>query len=154
MAGLVRIPALALAAAGLAPAHAAPVTDSQIDDFVAALEAGNAAALRAVIGERVVQFVGGRDPQRSSPEILARELRGCRRVGVHRSAADEHVYVDFLCSGRSRAGLEEEEEPGFMARLWDLPGDAGLAAAYYPAGIQVRPTTREIAPPAPPHRDE
>jgi hypothetical protein len=153
MSGLLRISALALAAA-VAPAHAAPVTDVQVDEFVAALEAGDATALRAVIGERVVLFVGGRDPQRSSPEVLARELRGCRRAGVHRSAADEYVYVDFLCAGRPRAGLEEEEDPGYMTRLWDLPGGAGLAAAYYPDGIQVRPVTREIAPPAPPPNED
>lgn len=139
--------ALALSAA---PSSAGlPVADRDVGNFAAGLERSDVGAVRGIVGERVLKLVRMHEFERSDAAAIVAVARGCRRHSAERVPGNDAVFVEFVCAGRSRQGLEPEEDPGLLMRVWQHPSGAGLAVSFQETGVMVRPRTRPlvVAPP-------
>ncbi|HEY5722475.1 MAG TPA: hypothetical protein VIT45_09140 [Allosphingosinicella sp.] len=149
--------ALSLAAAMpvLAAAGEGEAIEGQAKALVAAIDDGSAADLQALVGDRVLLRLPGRNNQhRTTPEAMLQALRGCAHHLTKRFPGDAaEIFVLYVCRELPRGDILEEEEPGYVLRLWHH--SLGVAVAYAPGGVQVRPITRTLtmprmAPPAKP----
>jgi hypothetical protein len=155
----VAIGVISLGIAAAMPARAAAGEDEAIEGqakaLIAAIDDASATDLEALVGDRVLLTLPGRNNHhRSNPEAMLQALRGCSHHLTKRFPGDAaEIFVLYVCRDLPRGDIMEEEEPGYVLRLWHQ--SLGVAIAYAQGGVQVRPVTRaptmpRMAPPSTP----
>lgn len=145
---LVALAAIVSGSAAMATAGEGEAIEAQAKLLVTAVAQQSATGLRGLVDDRILLALPGpNNLHRSTPEKMIETLRGCSHHLTKRFPGDEReIFILYVCDGLPRGDIMEEEEPGYVLRLWRH--SLGLAVAYAQGGVQVRPLTRALTMPA------
>jgi len=130
---------LAMFLAGVAPSApaATPVSQAELDSFVAGADQRDPRKLKALFGRRLMRSSAWVEHELSTPGAFLEAIDGCRRHRITRFPDAPDVYIQWVCPSRSHDG-PQYTLPGYTVRLWHH-GQLGLSLGFARDEIIVGP---------------